>query len=178
MKGTRWGMVAVLAAALAVLVLTASPVFGAGDGKLVVFIEVGDPGTERELKDRPDVSLRHEFPNGFSATIPANSREGIERRPGVTVHDVPVHQLTAAPSDADGNPIVPSTPILLDELVGDNIIRPSAPAGPASVTGSIGAVEVSRNPQYARARMHYRVLGPSRFLTPVSMTQGTISTNR
>ncbi len=66
--------------------------------KIVVFIEVDDPQSRQELKGRADVEVRHDFPNGFSAMIPATARRGIEQRPGVTVHDVPIHHLSI-PSD-------------------------------------------------------------------------------
>ncbi len=65
----------------------------------MVFIEVDDPQSRQELKGRADVEVRHDFPNGFSATIPATARRGIEQRPGVAVHDVPIHHLSVSPSD-------------------------------------------------------------------------------
>ena len=111
-----------------VAVLTASPVFGAGGDKLVVFVEVDDPVTKKKLKDRPDVSKRHEFPNGFSATIPAKSRKGIESRPGVTVHDVPVYQLTTVPSD--------QTPYGIEQIYNDPTIT-STSGGAGVVIGHL-----------------------------------------
>lgn len=90
--------------------------------KTVVFIEVNNPQEINLLKQQPDIEVRHDFPNGFSATIPANARNGIEKRPGVTVHDVPIYQLSVLPSD--------QTPYGIEQIYSDSgIIATSGGAG-------------------------------------------------
>lgn len=88
-----------------------------------MFIEVGDPQSRQELKGRADIDVRHDFPNGFSATIPATARRGIEKRPGVTVHDVPIHHLSI-PSD--------QTPYGIEQIYDD--------PGITSTSGGAGVV--------------------------------------
>jgi len=95
--------------------------------KIVVFIEVDNPKTKNQLKALPDVVLRHDFPNGFSATIPAPAREGIEKRPGVTVHDVPIHRLLV-PSD--------QTPYGIEQIYNDSTIT-STSGGEGVVIGHL-----------------------------------------
>ena len=69
--------------------------------KIVVFIEIDNPSIKKELKTRPDVVMRHDFPDGFSDTIPAGAKKGIEMKHGVTVHDVPLYQITKPPAGCD-----------------------------------------------------------------------------
>ena len=113
-------IVIALMAALAVM-----PVFGSDhNGKIVVFIEVEDPDEKQKLKDRPDVATKHDFPKGFSANIQAKARQGIEKKPGVTVHDVPVYDLTTTPSD--------QTPYGIEQIYND--------PGISSTSGGEGVV--------------------------------------
>ena len=69
--------------------------------KIVVFIEVDHPSTKKDLKARPEIALRHDFPDGFSAMIPAGAKKGIEMKHDVTVHDVPLYQITKRPGGCD-----------------------------------------------------------------------------
>ena len=87
--------------------------------------------------------------------------------------------LLAAPSDGQGNPIVPSTPVVIGTAEGDAGIRVQPRSGPANVTGNVGAVTVNqptRNPGFIRAGMG--LPGLQRYLSPLSMTRYGYSTNR
>ena len=96
----------------------------AGAEKLVVFIEVDDLQSRQALKDLPAVGVRHDFPNGFSATIPASARRGIEERPGVTVHDVPIYHLSVVPSDQTpyGIELIYNYPEIMSTSGGDGVV--------------------------------------------------------
>ena len=65
--------------------------------KIIVFFEV-DRNIGQNLRNQPGIEVRHDFANGFSAQIPLSARAGLESRPGVIIHDVVTHRITA-PSD-------------------------------------------------------------------------------
>ena len=83
-------------------------------------------------------------------------------------------ELLAAPSDPNGQPVVPSTPVRVAVMQGNSPVRVLAASGPASVTGTLGAVVVSQNPQFIRGGL----TGLPRYNTPAYMTQQGYSTNR
>ena len=98
------------------------------DWKIRVFIEVDDEETKNGLKARADVLERHNFPNGFSAMIPAGAKEKIESILGVSVHDVPIHHLSVVPSD--------QTPYGMEQIY-DNTSITSTSGGAGVVIGHL-----------------------------------------
>ena len=107
---------------------------------------------------------------------------------GITISPILVGQtlkvrayLFAAKSDANGRPT--NDRQIVSQADGDNTIVVAPDAGPADITGTVGAVTVSQNPQFIRARIAGMGLLERRsYITPASMTQaahrGVNSTNR
>ena len=84
--------------------------------------------------------------------------------------------LLGAPSDPDGNPIMPSDPIILAEVTAQDTVIVSPNIGPSLPAGTVGAITVSQNPGFIKAYMG--LVEQRRYLTPVSMKQLGQSTSR
>lgn len=123
---------------LSIMIIFGASVLGfvplvSSDEKTVVFIEVDNPQNIPILKQQINGEIRHDFPNGFSITIPVNAIKGIEQRPGVTVHNVPIYQLSVLPSD--------QTPYGIEQIYGDTGI--TATSGGANIV--IGHLDTGVN---------------------------------
>lgn len=66
--------------------------------KVRVYMDVKDPGLKKEIMQRPDVSVRHEFKTGvFSAEVPIKTMDALGKRKGVTLTLVPLFYITKPP---------------------------------------------------------------------------------
>jgi subtilisin len=67
-----------------------------------VYIDIADPDQREEIQGRADVLVRHEFRTGvFSAEVPSQVRERLEKKPGVTISRVPLFRVTKPPGGCD-----------------------------------------------------------------------------